>query len=93
MDYKPTVINESEFVEVLDSEDGLVQILGATPPPEGSEIEISSVEYEDGDAFFIDIDGAAPYDDAEGLDIPDMNIEETTDNAYDVGDDIDQGDI
>lgn len=61
----PIGMNEPEFIEVLDTED-LVQVLGVTPPEDGSEIEVASIEFDDGESFLIDIDEVSPFDDTNG---------------------------
>ena len=66
MAQNPIGMNEPEFIEVLDTEDDLVQVLGVTPPEDGSEIEVASVEFDDGESFLIDIDEVSPFDDANG---------------------------
>lgn len=66
MAQNPIGMNEPEFIEVLDTEDDLVQVLGVTPPEGESEIEVSSIEIDDGESFLIDIDEVSPFDDING---------------------------
>ena len=66
MAQNPIGMNEPEFIEVLETDDDLVQVLGVTPPEDGSEIEVTSVEFDDGESFLIDIDEASPFDDTTG---------------------------
>ena len=74
-------MNELEFIDVLDIEDDLVQVLGVTPPEDGSEIEVASVEFDDGESFLIDID-YAPYKDANVQEnIVGQNDEDFVDNC------------
>ena len=66
MEHNPNGISESEFIDVLGNEDDFVQILGVTPP-DGSEIEVTSVELDDGESFLIEIDEDTPFEDADVL--------------------------
>ena len=63
---KPFEVNDLELIEVLNTEDDLVQVLGVTPPEGESEIEVSSIEIDDGESFLIDIDEVSPLDDING---------------------------
>ena len=79
MGHNPNVISESEFIDVLGNEDDLVQILGVTPF-DGSEIEVTSVELDDGESFLIEIDEDSPSEDADVL----VNDEGLAEDSSDV---------
>lgn len=79
MEHNPNVISEPEFIDVLGNEDDLVQILGVTPS-DGSEIEVTSVELDDGESFLIEIDEDSPSEDADVL----VNDEGLADDSSDV---------
>ena len=93
MEHNPNGINETEFIEVLGNEDDFVQILGVTPPSDGNEIDVSSVGFDEGDSFLIDIDDISQIDEVEGQDMPDMNNDVFADDSIDDSAEIVQGDV
>lgn len=78
MEHNPNGISESEFIDVLGNEDDFVQVLGVTPP-DGSEIEVTSVELDDGESFLIDIDEDIPSEEADVLVTDEEYAEDSSD--------------
>lgn len=66
MDQNSIGMNELQYIEVIDTEDDFVQVLGISQPADGSEIEVTSVEFDDGESFLIDIDEGPLLDDSNG---------------------------
>lgn len=48
--------NELDLIQVITGEDDFVQILGVTPNEDGGEIEVTAIEFDEGESFFIDVD-------------------------------------
>lgn len=93
MEHNPIGMNEPEFIEVLGNEDDFVQILGVTPPQDGSEIEVTSVEIDDGESFFIDIEDISSFDNTDEQNVIDLNEGNAIDAPADDGITSDHSDM
>lgn len=78
MEQNPIELNESDLIRVLDNDESLVQILGVTPGTDDSELEVMSVELDEGASFLIDIDDI-PYEEAIAPDAIGNDQEEVVD--------------
>ena len=81
MEQNPTT-NELDLIQVIDETDDLVQILGETPDEDNEEIEVTSVEFDGGESFFIDVD-----------DEPFLSEEDYIENTFDSIDSADGADV
>lgn len=81
-----TESNELDLIQVIDGEDDFVQILGVLPNEDGSEIEVSAVEYDEGDSFFIDVDDNLSIDIEDGKEMIDVHENVSSDNSFESDD-------
>lgn len=77
---------EADLIEVVnDSElDDLVQVLGVVPSDDDDEIMVQSVEIDDGDSVFIDVDEDLNYqemDTGEIIDTDDGQVNDISDDG------------
>ena len=85
--------NELDLIQVIDGENDFVQILGVLPNEDGSEIEVSAVEFEEGDSFFIDVDDNLSFDIKDGQEMIDTHEDVSSDNSFESDDIADATDV
>ena len=87
-----TEANEVDLIQVIDGEDGFVQILGVLPNENGSEIEVSAIDFDEGESFFIDVDDNL-HDIEDGQEMIDVNDGVSLDNSFESDDIADATDV
>ena len=85
--------NELDLIQVLDGEDDFVQILGVTPDEDGGEIEVTAVEFDEGESYFIDVDDDPLLDMQDHQDLIDINEDLSSDDSIDAGDNSEAADM
>lgn len=92
MEHNPEA-NELDLIKVLDGEDDFVQILGVTPNEEGGEIEVTAVEFDEGESFFIDVDDESFIDAEDGQEMMDVPEVVSSEDSFDSDDIADSADV
>ena len=85
--------NELDLIQVIDGEDDFVQILGVTPDEDGGEIEVTAVEFDEGESFFIDVDDDPLLDMQDHQELIDINEDLSSDDSIDAGDNSEAADM
>lgn len=85
--------NEQDLIQVIDGEDDFVQILGVTPDEDSGEIEVTAVEFDEGESFFIDVDDSPLFDMENHQELVDINEDLSSDDSIDAGDNSEAADM
>lgn len=85
--------NELDLVQVIDDKDDFVQILGVTPDEDSGDIEVSSVEFDEGESFFIDVDDESFIDAEDGQEMMDIPEVVSSEDSFDSDDIADSADV
>lgn len=85
--------NELDIIHVVEDTDDLVQILGVTPDEDAGEVEVTSVEFDNGDSFFINIDEDMSEGDDGFYETIDSNDNVLSDDSFGIEDSADAADV
>lgn len=80
------IANELDLFPGIDDANDFVQILGVTPSEDDEEIEVTSIEFDGGESFFIDVDEEPLLSEEDHQEMISINEEDSIEDTFDSND-------